>query len=100
MAEERRGLTFEEKINLAHCAVVVVDVQNIFCRGPLQDVTGVVIEPIRDFLKKARECSVAVIFIQQLTKKQTRNWDILKRFLAFFLMLCHEIEYFILIAVR
>lgn len=65
MAEGNNILTFKEKINPAHCAVVVVDVQNIFCAGPLQDITGVVIEPIRGFLKKARECGVTVIFIRQ-----------------------------------
>ncbi|RMF98430.1 MAG: cysteine hydrolase [Candidatus Schekmanbacteria bacterium] len=65
MANEKKTLSFDEKIDPSHTAVVIVDVQNMFCRGPLQNVTGVVIEPIKNFLEKARESGVPIIFIQQ-----------------------------------
>ncbi len=65
MAEETKTLTFDEKISPSHTAVVVVDVQTLFCRGPLQNVTGVVIEPISSFLKEARKHNVTVIMIKQ-----------------------------------
>jgi len=56
---------FKEKIDPTHTAVIVVDVQNIFCSGELKPLTSGIVSPIEKFLVSARKYNVPVIFIKQ-----------------------------------
>ena len=65
--------SLEEKVNPRHSAILVVDVQNIFChkksavakKGIDLSMPQKVIPNISSFIDRAREKSVKIIFIQQ-----------------------------------
>ena len=57
--------TFKEKISAKHSAVIVVDIQNIFCSGNQKPLTSQVVLPIERFLSKVRDFKVPLIFIKQ-----------------------------------
>ena len=57
--------SFKEKISARHCAVIVVDIQNIFCSGDQKPLTSQIVLPIEKFLAKVRDFKVPLIFTKQ-----------------------------------